>query len=48
VLVADELESPLTASAQQRLTSAGFAGITVLAHEPQGLQSDSQSAEAAA
>jgi Mrp family chromosome partitioning ATPase len=40
VLVADEIDGPTTESARERLLSAGFPNVSVLASAPQGPESD--------
>jgi uncharacterized protein involved in exopolysaccharide biosynthesis/Mrp family chromosome partitioning ATPase len=49
VLVADEIDGPVTESARERLMAAGFPNVSVLASTPQGPESDAGgSARAAA
>jgi uncharacterized protein involved in exopolysaccharide biosynthesis/Mrp family chromosome partitioning ATPase len=48
VLVADDIDGPRTESARDRLLSAGFPNVSVLASAPQGPESDARGTRAAA
>lgn len=48
VLVADDIDGPATESARERLLSAGFPNVSVLASDPNGPESDASGNRAAA
>ncbi|MPZ40344.1 MAG: lipopolysaccharide biosynthesis protein [Rhizobiales bacterium] len=48
VLVADDIDGPATESARERLLSAGFPNVSVLASDPDGPESDTGGSQAAA